>query len=114
MSVKKGIKKFGSEAAEAVIKEWKQMDEKIFFEPKLASELVKEDTLRALRIIMFIKKWCGRIKARGCADGRKKRNYIPKEDASSPTVSKEGLMMLCIIDAKEKRHVATCDIDGAF
>ena len=22
-------------------------------------------------------------------------------------------MMLCIIDAKEKRHVATCDIDGA-
>ena len=22
--------------------------------------------------------------------------------------------MSCIIDAKEKRHVATCDIDGAF
>ena len=48
MSVKKGIKKFGSEAVEAVIKKWKQTDEKNVFVPKLASELSEEDKLRAL------------------------------------------------------------------
>ena len=65
MSVKKGIKKFGSEAVEAVIKEWKQMDEKNVFVPKLVSELSEEDNVRALRMIMFIKrKRRGRIKAR--------------------------------------------------
>ena len=64
---------------------------------------------------MFIKKKrCGRIKTRGCADSRKQRTYIPKEDASSPTVSTEGLMISCIVDTKEHRHVATCGIDGAF
>ena len=54
MSVKKGIKKFGSEAVEAVIKEWKQMDEKNVFVPYLASKLSEEDTLGDLHMIMFI------------------------------------------------------------
>ena len=106
ISVKKGIKKLGSEAVEAVINEWKQMNEKNTFVPILASELSKEDKVRALRMIMFIKrKRCGRIKARGCADGRKQRNYIPKEDASSPIVSTEGLMISYVLDAKENFKV---------
>ena len=64
-SVKKSIKKFGSEVVEAIIKEWKQMDEKNVFVPKLVSELSEEDNVRALRMIMFIKrKRRGRIKAR--------------------------------------------------
>jgi len=91
------------------------MDEKYVFVPRLPSELSREDKVRALRMIMFNKKKrCGRIKARRCADGRKQRSYIPKEDYSSSTVSTEGLMKSCVIDAKEHRHVATCDIDGSF
>ena len=91
------------------------MDEKDVFVPRLPSELNREDKLRALRMIVFIKKKrCDRIKTRGGMNGRKQRTYIPKEDASYPTVSTEGLMILCVIDAKEYRHVATCDIDGAF
>jgi hypothetical protein len=64
---------------------------------------------------MFLKKKrCGTIKGRGCADGRKQRQFIPKEDASAPTVAIESVMMSCAIDAKEERDVATVDIPGAF
>ena len=54
------------------------------------------------------------IKGRGCADGRKQRDWLSKEDTSTPTVSTEGLMLLCMIDATEGREVATANNPGAF
>ena len=54
------------------------------------------------------------IKTRGCAYGRKQRDWISKEDTSSPTVSTKGLMLLCMIDATEGGEVATVDAPGAF
>ena len=64
---------------------------------------------------MFLKKKRnGSIKGRGCADGRKQRLYTAKEDASSPTVAIESVMLSSVIDAKENRDVATVDIPGAF
>ena len=55
-----------------------------------------------------------KIKGRGCADGRKHREWISKEDTTSPTVSTGGLMLSCMIDEMEGREVATSDIPGAF
>ena len=64
---------------------------------------------------MFLKqKRNGTIKGRGCADGRKQHAYINKEDASSPTVAIESVMLSSVIDAMEERDVATVDIPGAF
>jgi hypothetical protein len=64
---------------------------------------------------MFLKqKRCGKIKARGCADGQKQRAYTMKEEASAPTVAIESLLLTCVIDATEERDVATVDIPGAF
>ena len=40
--------------------------------------------------------------------------YTAKEEASSPTVSIEAVMLTCAIDAHEERDVATVDIPGAF
>ena len=37
-----------------------------------------------------------------------------KEETSSPTVSIEALMLSATIDAKERRHVVTADVPGAF
>ena len=54
------------------------------------------------------------IKRRGCADGRNQQNWISKEGTSKPTVSTEGLILSCMIDAKEGRDVATSDIPGGF
>jgi hypothetical protein len=42
------------------------------------------------------------------------RDYISKEDASSPTVATEAVLLLCITDAKERRDVAVIDIPNAF
>jgi hypothetical protein len=48
------------------------------------------------------------------AGGNKQQGYILKEDAISPTVSNETVMLMCVIDADENRDVAIVDIPNAF
>ena len=51
---------------------------------------------------MFLKqKRTGQIKGRGCADGRKQSLHTPNDDASSPTVATESVLLSCVIDEKE-------------
>jgi Reverse transcriptase (RNA-dependent DNA polymerase) len=70
---------------------------------------------RALPYLMFIKQKCiGQIKGRGCVDGWKERLHHSKEDANSPTVAVESVMLTSAIDAIENRDVATVDIPEAF
>ena len=115
MSAREGIKRFQEKAIEALITEWKQLDEKQVFTGIKYSDLNPEQRKSALRLVQLIKqKRCGKIKGRTCADGRKQRDYILNSDATSPTVSTEGLLLTLAIDAYEKRYVATCDISGAF
>ena len=81
----------------------------------MKESLTCEQSLKALQYLMFVtKKRCGRIKARGCADGRKQRAYKSKNETSAPTVAIESLMLSCSIDAHERRSVTTADIPGAF
>ncbi len=56
----------------------------------------------------------GSLKAQQVAGGNKQQGYIFKEDASSPTVSSEAVMLMCVIDATKKRDVAVVDIPNAF
>ncbi len=44
--------------------------------------------------------------------GNKQRDYIPKEDVSSPTVSTEAVMLTYVII--ENRDIAVIDIPNAF
>ena len=115
MNWKKGIKVFGEKGEEAIQKELQQIHDMEGFQPKHWYELTKEERAEALKYLMYLKeKRDGRIKGRGCADGRKQRSYIPKAEASSPTATLTGIMLTCMIDAYEKRDVATADIPGAF
>jgi hypothetical protein len=60
---------------------------------------------------MFLKqKGDGKIKGRTVAGGNKQRDYISKEDASSPTVATESVLLSCIIEAEEERDVTVVDI----
>ena len=114
-SMKQGLKMFGTDGTSAVLAELSQIHNLKVVDPKNANDLTREQKKAALEYLMFLKKKrCGRIKGRGCEDGRKQREYTSKEDASSPTVSIEALMLSCVIDAKEERDVATVDIPGAF
>jgi Reverse transcriptase (RNA-dependent DNA polymerase) len=113
--MKKGLELFGEKGVQAVLDELKQLHDRKVLEPVKNESLSSEDKRAALEYLMFLKKKrCGKIKGRGCADGRKQRLYTAKEEASSPTVAIESVMLSCVIDAKEQRDVATVDIPGAF
>jgi len=86
--------------------EMQQLHDRKVSEPKAAHMLTREEKKKALEYLIFLKKKrCGRIKARGCADGRKQRIYKSKEETSSPTVAVESLFLSCSIDTKERRDV---------
>ena len=64
---------------------------------------------------MFLKQErCGNIKGRGCADGRKQREYLTKDDTSAPNMATEDLFLTCLIDAMEHQKVSTVDIPVEF
>ena len=113
--MKKGLKIFGDKGTEAVLAEMKQLHDRRVPIPKLPSELTPEQMKWVLEYLMFLKeKRSGKIKGRGCADGRKQRNLYSREESTSPTVSLESVFLTSVIDAKEGRDIATADIPGAF
>ena len=115
MTAKAGLKYFGQDGADAIMIELEQLLYRKVMDGCKAGDLTKEQKKAALKYLMFLKqKRCGKIKGRGCADGRKQRLYKTKEESSSPTVSIEALFLTCMIDAVERRCVVTCDIPGAF
>ena len=80
-----------------------------------AAKLTRAEKKASIEYLMFLKQnRCGIIKVRGCANRRKQRMYMYKEDTRSPTVATEGLFLSCVIDAKEGRYVTTTDIPGGF
>jgi hypothetical protein len=115
MSMKQGIKLVGEEGVAAVKTELRQLHDRQVIKPNPSTELTREQKRAALAYLMFMKrKRCGRLKGRGCADGRKQRKFTAREDAALPTVSTEAIFLTAVIDAFEKRDVAIIDLPGAF
>ena len=97
------------------MKELKQILYRKVMEGRKSGELTTAQKKAALKYLMFLKqKRCGKIKGRGCADGRKQRLYKNKEDTTSPTITTKALFLTCLVDSIENRYVATCDVPGAF
>jgi hypothetical protein len=93
----------------------KQLHFRDTFKPKHWSELSKTQHQTVVESHMFLnEKRDGSLKGRTVDGGNKQRDYISKEDASSPTVTTEAVLLSCIIDAKEGRDVAVIDIPNAF
>ena len=114
-NVKKGLKIFGEAGAQAVIMEMQPLHEGDVIVPKHVSMLTQEEKQQSLQYLMFLKqKRCGHIKGHGCTDGQKQHVYKTKEETSVLTVSIESLFLLCVIDVKEGKKVATCNIPGGL
>ena len=81
-----------------------------------SNQLDKTSVKNALPYLMFLKrKRLGKVKSRGCANGRPQREFISQEETRSPTVSTYGLMASCCIDfIGGGQTVYTCNIPGAF
>ena len=89
----------------------KQLHDRMVIQPVDGNKLTGAEKKKALQYLMFLKeKRCGKIKGRGCADGRKQRLYMTKDKTSSPTVYTEVLLLTCLTDATEERDVATVNI----
>ena len=54
----------------------------------------------------------GEIKGRNVYGVDKQRDYISKEDSSSPTISTEYVLLCCIMDKKEERYVAVINVSN--
>ena len=99
----------------AILAEYGQLRDTDTLRVLKAGSLSKAQKEGALELLTLIKKKrCGKIKGRVCANGRKQRKYIRKEDVSSPTVRLESILATLAVDAKEKRVVATADVAGAY
>jgi hypothetical protein len=115
LSLKSGLKEWGKKGFKAAHSEMKQLHLRKTFKPNHWRELRKAQRQTVLESHMFLKlKQGGNIKGRTVAGGNKQRDYISKEDASSPTVTMESMLLSCIIDAEEHRDVAVVDIPNAF
>ena len=115
MSAKAGIRKHGKAAEAALMAEFAQLEALEVYEPIDASTLTPKQKSTALRAINLIKeKRDGRLKGRTVADGRAQRGLYSKSETSSPTVSTDALMLSMLIDAHERRDVATANVAGAY
>eukprot|EP00957_Ditylum_brightwellii_P189271 14405946-Ditylum_brightwellii.AAC.1 len=95
-SFKQGLKKFQEAGKNAVKEEFLQLHQKETFKPIAPEELTSEQRKSALKLLV------------------KQHKIYFKEEATSPTISWEAILLTSIIDAKEGRDVATTDILVAY
>ena len=115
LSLKRGLREWKDKAWDAAYSEMKQLHLRDTFRPKHYKNLTDTEKTSILESHLFLKqKRNGDIKGRTVAGGNKQREFIPKEDASSPTVATESVLLTCVIDAQEGRDVAVIDIPNAF
>jgi hypothetical protein len=114
LSVKKGVQSMGVPAITSIMKEMAQLHDKKVFHPVSHTVLNRKQRGKLIRSHLFLKKKRdGTLKSRLVADGSMQERSA-SSDTSSPTVSTEALFLSFAIDAHERRHVATVDIEGAY
>ena len=104
LSLKKGMKTWGKQAETSATNERRQMHNMSAFFPRDAKSLSREERIKALRSIIFVKKkWDKMIKTRACIDGSPQWAYIPRKDPASPTASTDSLFIPGATNALEGR-----------
>ena len=114
-SLQKGLKKFKAQGFDAAKGEMKQLHDRSCWQPIDVSTMSASEKKKALESLIFlVEKKDGKIKARHCANGSKQRQWMRSDEAASPTVMTESVLLTAGIEAKENRDVATYDIPNAF
>ena len=117
-SLKKGYDLFGERVGAVTEKELQQIHDMATYTPIMhRGELSHDEKKKVSNALFFLtEKGNGDIKGRKVADGSKQRTFegYNKADGTSPTVSTDGLLITCAIDAHEGLDVCTMDIPGAF
>ena len=91
LSYKSAVKEWGDEARVAAFKEMKQLHMRDTFRPVHFKDLSEEQRRMILESFLFVtRKRSGELKGRKVAGGNKQRDFVSKEEASSPTVSNDS------------------------
>lgn len=121
MTIREAIDTYGDTAKQAVISELQQLIRLNVF--KFHDPNLLTPTQRKARIPSktFVKPkyhpngLFNKIKARLVGGGHRQNRYLYSEsDTSSPTISLVGLFIIATIAARERRHVISMDIGGAY
>jgi hypothetical protein len=113
-NLKPGLRKFGARGEKAAINKLTQLHVMDTWTSMDASRLSRDERLKALTSLLFLKKKTGAIKGRACINGAPQREYILKEEAASPTVSMESTFTTAAIAANKKRKVRCYDVPSTF
>ncbi|MGC8497872.1 MAG: hypothetical protein ACP5NL_07805, partial [Thermoplasmata archaeon] len=85
------------------------------FTPIDVTKLSADEKRKTMEALMFLtEKRDKSIKGRMVYSGKPTREWLSREDAASPTVALESIMLTAIVDAKEKLNVMTADVPNAF
>ena len=114
-SLQKGLKKFGRAGFDSAKSEMQQLHDRDCWKPISVHSMSSSEKKKALESLIFlVEKKSGKIKSRHCANGSKQRSWINSDEAASPTVMTESVMLTATVEAHEKRDIATFDIPNAF
>ena len=121
MTIREAIQRFGDPARRAVINELQQLIKLNVFkfhDPNLLTPNQRKARIPSKTFVKpkyFPNGLFNKIKARLVEGGHRQKRYLYTEnDTSSPTISLVGLFIIATIAAKERRHVITMDIGGAY
>ena len=113
--VQRGLKKFGQRGADAATKEMDQLHQRNCFTPIDVASLSEDERRKTVDALMFLgEKRDKTVKGRMVYNGKPTREWLSREDSTSPTAALESIMLTAIVDAKEGRDVMTADIPNAF
>jgi hypothetical protein len=85
------------------------------FKPIKVEDLTTQEKHKAMESFIFlIEKRDGAIKGRACADGSTQREYMDRDEASSPTAITESIIIVRVIDANQGRDIMIAGIPNAF
>eukprot|EP00957_Ditylum_brightwellii_P193756 14754801-Ditylum_brightwellii.AAC.1 len=114
-SLKKGLKHFRDKGRKAVGKEILQLHNRKVFQPIHVKDLTPLERKQAVESLIFLVEKCnGTMKVRACANRSTQRTYVLKEEATSPTVATESVILTAAIDAKQRHDIITMDTLNAF
>jgi hypothetical protein len=111
---KPGLRKFAARGEKAAINKLNQLHIMDTWTVMDALRLSREERLKALSSLLFLKKKNRSNQRRACINGAPQREYISKEEAASPTVSTELTFITAAIAANKKRKLRCYDVPSAF
>lgn len=113
--MQKGVKVFGARGVSAAKEELKQLHDRTCWRALAVKELTRQERERAMECLMFLtEKKTNDIKGRLAYNGKPTRDWITREDKSSPMAHTESILLTAGIDALQRRDVMSLGIPNAF